>query len=237
MPQPNLLQIEQITKKFGATTACDQISLDVKSGEIYALIGPNGSGKTTLIHTVVGLLEPDSGRVLICQKDISKKPQLVKSFFGFVPDNPVNYPYLTGQEFLGLTAKLKGISNTKSVGDIKKLSEIFPITDILSLPMEGYSRGSLQKVAFLASLLGHPKLLVIDEPIVGLDPQSIKIFGNTLRHFTLTGGAVLLSTHTLSFAKEYASKIGIIANGKLKEEIISPKNKDIDSIFEKSTRH
>ncbi len=237
MPQPNLLQIEHITKKFGATTACDQVSLEVKAGEIYALIGPNGSGKTTLIHTIVGLLSPDSGNIKICQKDISQKPQLAKSFLGFVPDNPANYPYLTGTEFLKLTAKLKGVDKNKIQGEINKVSNIFPISEILEIPMEGYSRGNLQKVAFLASLLGHPKLLVIDEPIVGLDPQSIKIFGHTLRHFALSGGAVLLSTHTLSFAKEYSNKIGIIFNGKLKEEIVSPRNKDVDSIFEKSTRN
>lgn len=235
MDRPNLLSIKNVSKSFGDLKAVKSVSLDVPAGKIYALIGPNGSGKTTLINNIVGLLRPDTGTVSIAGVDINQKPVTAKSLMGFVPDNPANYPYLTGLEFLYLSGRLKHLSQPVTAKRLNELKEIFPIDDVLNSPMSGYSRGSLQKTAFLAALLGEPKLLVIDEPVVGLDPSSIKIFGQKLLDFRRSGGAVFLSTHTLSFAHKYADKVGIMYQGKLIFEVDDPQKVDLEKYYEKKT--
>ena len=215
MAESIFLQISGVSKKFGHNQVLRSIDLSVRSGEIYALIGPNGSGKTTLINNIVGLLKPDNGKVLICGVDIDKEPEKAKAMFGFIPDNPTNYLNLTGIEFIRMTARLRMIPKNQADKKISELIRIFPIHDILQNRMETYSRGNMQKTAYLAALIGDPKLLIIDEPIVGLDPVSIKIFGDTLRHFVKKGNTVFLSTHTLPFAEKYADRIGIIHQGSL----------------------
>lgn len=224
MDQSELLRIKDLTKKFGKVTVIKSVSLSVKKGEVYALIGPNGSGKTTLINNVVGLLKPDHGSIMICGVDLISKPQLAKALFAYIPDNPQNYLYLTGLEFLRLTAGLRGMDKNATAKRVSELSDLFPIKDILEERLENYSRGNLQKTAFLASLLSDPKILIIDEPIVGLDPVSIQIFGNKLKKFASLGNAVLFSTHSLSFAEKYADKVGLLDQGKLIYETSSFKN-------------
>ncbi len=233
MDQPYLLDIENVTKTFGSLKALDAVTLKVKKGEIFALIGPNGSGKTTLINTIVGLLKADSGKVKIAGVDIDQKPIVAKALLGYVPDNPANYPFLTGIEFLYLTGRLKHLSQSDIKKQVADLEKLFPIEDVLPTPMSGYSRGSLQKIAFLASLLGEPKLLLIDEPVVGLDPLSIKIFGKKLKQFTASGGSVFLSTHTLNFAHKYADTVGIMYLGKMVKEIKDPQKIDLEKTYEK----
>lgn len=233
MDQSVLLQIDEVTKKFGHVSAVKSVSLSVKKKEIYALIGPNGSGKTTLINCIVGLLKPDHGKIEVCNVDISKKPQTAKALMGFVPDNPQNYLYLTGLEFLRLTGRLRNLSQSETENRITELSSLFPIKEILKDRMESYSRGSLQKTAFIAALIAEPKVLIIDEPIVGLDPVSAQIFGKKLKEVASKGNAVFLSTHSLDFAGKYADKIGILDLGKLVYETSSIG--DLESLYLKHT--
>lgn len=218
MSELAILQITDLTKKFGHTTAVKSVTISVKPGEIYSLIGPNGSGKTTLINNIVGLLNPDHGSVKINGANINSEPIEAKSLFGYVPDSPTNYTYLTGIEFLRMTARLRLIPVSVANHKISELISLFPIHDILQNRMETYSRGNLQKLAFLAALLSEPVLLVIDEPIVGLDPVSIKIFGDTLKTYAKHGNAVFFSTHTLPFAEKYATRVGILHKGELVHE-------------------
>lgn len=233
----DILSVESVTKQFNGLLAVDSVSLNVPSGSIYALIGPNGSGKTTLANCIVGLLKPDAGRVLIGGIDIQKQSVKAKHLFAYVSDNPAIYPYLTGVEFMKLSAKLHGLNSKDTDRRIEELKDLFPISDILSTTTDSYSRGNIEKTAFLSALLARPSLLVIDEPIVGLDPASIKIFGETLKKFVKDGGSVLLSTHTLAFAKKYAHKVGIMQKGKLVKEIpINPKT-DLEDLYEQTTSH
>lgn len=232
---PETLQIRSVTKKFGDLIAVNDFSLSVDRGTIYALIGPNGSGKTTLLNCIVGLLRPDTGKILIKGVDIQEKPVVAKHLFSFISDNPAIYPYLTGLEFVRLTAKLHGLTETETEDRLAQLKTLFPIGEILSSRTESYSRGNLEKTAFISALISKPSLLVIDEPIVGLDPASIRIFGETLRQFVKDGGSVILSTHTLGFAHKYADTVGIIHGGKLlKEFTVTPKT-DIEEIYQKTT--
>ncbi len=231
----NTLEIKAVTKKFGDIIAVNDVSLNVKAGTVMALIGPNGSGKTTLLNCVVGLLRPETGRVLIKGLDIQEKPVVAKRLFSYISDNPAIYPYLSGLEFMRLTAKLHGLTEDQTEKKITELKSLFPIEEVLAARTESYSRGNLEKTAFLSALISDPTLLIIDEPIVGLDPASIRLFGNTLRRFVKAGGAVLLSTHTLEFAREYADTIGIIHGGKILKELSVTAKINIEYIYQRFT--
>jgi ABC-2 type transport system ATP-binding protein len=229
-----VIETDKLCKNFGPVKAVQDVNLKVKKGEIFALIGPNGAGKTTLIKMLTGLLKPDQGRVLICGFDIDREPVEVKACFGYVPDNPVVYDYLTGYEFLKLTGNLRGLGFAQISKRIGELVKIFPIGEILNYRMGSYSRGNRQKTAFLASLISEPQLLIIDEPIAGLDPTSITIFGETLKKFTKGGGAVFLATHILSFGQDYADRVGVMNKGKIiKEE--SKTGKSLEELYIEAT--
>lgn len=223
-----------ISKTFNDKKAVSDVDLKISSGEIYALIGPNGAGKTTLIKMLVGLLNPTNGKILIYDKDIVSQPTEAKKLFGYVSDNPIVYDFLTGYEFLTLTGSLRGLSSGETKKRINELSGLFPIQEIINQKMGSYSRGNRQKVAFLAAILAKPKLLIIDEPIAGLDPTSITILGQTLKKFANDGGAVLLATHILSFGQFYANKVGVMYQGKIhKEETTS--GKPLEEIYMEAT--
>lgn len=231
----NILQIESVTKKFGELIAVNNVSLTIKSGTVFALIGPNGSGKTTLLNCIVGLLSPDAGEILISGVDIQKKPVVAKHLFSYISDNPSIYPYLSGLEFIRLTARLHQLGDSAMENKISELKKIFPIEEILESRTESYSRGNMEKTAFLAALISSPKLLIVDEPIVGLDTASIEILGDTLRKYVKNGGTVFMSTHTLSFVKRFADMAAIIHEGKLIKEIpIKPKT-DLEKIYHLET--
>lgn len=229
------LQIKSVTKKFGNLIAVNDVSLNLKAGTVMALIGPNGSGKTTLLNCIVGLLRPDTGKIMIKDVDIQEKPVIAKHLFSYISDSPAIYPYLTGLEFIRLTAKLRGLKEEVAEKKLNELKSLFPIENILSVRTESYSRGNLEKTAFLSALIGNPILLIIDEPIVGLDPASVRIFGETLRLFAEKGGSILLSTHTLGFARKYADVVGIIHDGKLLKEFPVTTKTDIEGIYQKTT--
>jgi len=211
-----MLQTNQLTKKFGGETAVEDISLSVKPGSAYALIGPNGSGKTTLTKLIAGLLHPTSGTATINDVDITKDPKKAKQAFGYIPDNPVIWDNMTGLEFLHFTGSLYGLDQKTRTKRIKNLLPIFSVAGIENTAFEHYSRGNRQKFTILASLIHKPDLLLIDEPIVGLDPDSVDILESLLKNFTDDGGCIFMTTHTLPVADRVADNIGVLANGQLK---------------------
>lgn len=210
-----MLKIINLTKKFNTTVAVNNLNLEVKKGEIYAFIGPNGAGKTTTIKLIMGLLKLTSGQIIINGYSVLNQPEKAKSVIGFIPDDPFVYENLTGREFLHFTGRLWEIPKTKIYKTISELTPIFPLADILDQQFDSYSRGNKQKLTILAALLHEPKLLVIDEPIVGLDPESIQIASELFSSFVKRGGTIFVCTHTLTFVEKIASIIGIIDKGKL----------------------
>lgn len=209
------IHLSGVTKRFDQKLVVHSATLTIPSGRITTLIGPNGTGKTTLIKMIVGLLTPTSGVVTIFGQDIQQDPIASKKLFGYISDDPSAYEYLSGFEFLSLTGKLRGMPEKRIQQRIREVKSLFPLKEILEQPMAYYSRGSRQKVALLAALLDEPKLLLIDEPIVGLDPQSIDIFGEILRQFSESDGTVFFVTHTLSFANQYANDVYVMNHGKI----------------------
>jgi ABC-2 type transport system ATP-binding protein len=226
------IKTENLSKKFDQLVAVSRVNLNIQPGEIYALIGPNGAGKTTLIKIIVGLLSADTGCASIFGHDINKESEEAKKFFGYISDNPTAYDYLTGREFLVLTGSLRMMEKQKIIKCINELVHLFPISDVIDQPMSEYSRGNKQKVAFLAALLAEPKLIIIDEPIVGLDPDSIKIFGKTLKNFAKKGGTVFFATHILSFAQLYADRVGIMAKGRIQLEKNIGKEEKLEKLYQ-----
>jgi len=213
-----MLAIKNLTKKFGGLVAVDNVSLEIKPGEIYALIGPNGSGKTTIIKIVSGLLRPDGGEVKIGKYNTVKNPIEAKSLLGYIPDEPAVWGKMTGEEFLHFSGALWGMSEKARAKKIAEWLSAFHLADMEKGSFESYSRGSKQKFSIMAAMLHQPKLLLIDEPIVGLDPKSAEIAKKKFSEFAKSGGAIFLVTHTLSFAESVASKIGLLHKGKLKAE-------------------
>jgi ABC-2 type transport system ATP-binding protein len=211
-----MLDTKQLTKQFGDETAVDDISLSVDSGSVYALIGPNGSGKTTLTKLIAGLLHPTSGTATINNIDITQNPEKAKQFFGYIPDNPVIWDSMTGLEFLHFTGALYGLDQKTRERRIENLLPIFSLNGIENTAFEHYSRGNRQKFTILASLIHKPDLLLIDEPIVGLDPDSVSILESLLKDFTDDGGSIFMTTHTLPVADRVADHIGVLADGQLK---------------------
>lgn len=226
------IKIENLSKKFGSFEAVSDVTLYIPKGEIFALIGPNGAGKTTLIKMLVGLLKPDQGNFKIFGKDIGEEPETVKKTFGYISDNPIVYEYLSGLEFLYLTGTLRGIEKSVLDKKIKELKKIFPLGEVIYQPMAEYSRGNRQKLAFLAAILDDPQLLIIDEPVVGLDPSSIKILGTKLQQFVKKGETVFFVTHILSFAQDYATRVALMDKGKIIKEEKVTKNISLESIYQ-----
>lgn len=213
-----MLEINDLTKKFTQNVALKDITININKGEIYSLIGPNGSGKTTLIKIVAGLLRSTAGTVQIDGHDIQSDPEYTKKVTGYIPDEPTIWPKMTGEEFLDLTGALYDIPPSVRKKRKAKLLKHYELPGIEKMYFEQYSRGNRQKFSILAALLVEPKLLLIDEPIVGLDPQSVRTTAEILKDFTGRGGSVLIATHTLPFVEEISDRIGLLAHGELVSE-------------------
>lgn len=210
-----MLHIQGFSKVFDKKTAVDDVSFEIKEGEIFSLIGPNSSGKTTIVHSVVGLLYPDKGSITVLKKDVTQFPAETKAVIGYIPDEPSVWGGMTGEEFLHFTGALYGMTPAARAERIEELLPIFSLGAIKDEYFENYSRGNKQKFSIIAALLHEPKLLLVDEPIVGLDPESANIAKREFVKFASRGGAVLLVTHTLPVAEEIATRIGIMREGKL----------------------
>ncbi len=233
----NRLVIKNLTKRFNNVWAVKDLNLTLQPGEIFVLLGPNGAGKTTTLKLIAGLLHPDGGEIFIQGIDVQREPIEAKSRIGYIPDEPFIYQKLTGREFINFIA---GIHNVKREDHEKKMEELFQkleIGDWVDEFSESYSHGMKQKVVMCQLFLHDPDLILIDEPLVGLDPKSGKTVRETFLELKKQGKTLFICTHTLSFAREIASRIGIINRGELKfmgnlEELahLSGK-KDIEEIY------
>jgi ABC-2 type transport system ATP-binding protein len=213
-----MLAIEKLTKRFGTKTAVSELSLEVRPGELYAFLGPNGAGKTTTLKCVAGLLWPSAGHVLVAGHDVHAVPVAAKRLLSYVPDQPYLYEKLSGREFLLFVGRLYGLERHRCVEGVDALLSLFGAEDWADELAENYSHGMRQKIVLSAALLHEPKLLVVDEPMVGLDPASSRLVLGVLRQRVEAGCAILMSTHTLSVAEEMADRVGIIHRGRLVAE-------------------
>jgi ABC-2 type transport system ATP-binding protein len=209
------LILTNLTKDFARNKAVSDVSLKLMPGEVFALVGPNGSGKTTLIKMIVGLMNPSSGTINIFGFKQTEQSEEAAKLLGYLPDDPSAYNELTGREFLWLVARLKNLDTKTAEARIAELLELFPLGGQPDELFANYSRGTKQKFAFLACLMSWPKLVIIDEPIVGLDPDSIDIFKRVILDLAKNGTTVLFATHILEFAVKVADRVGFMVGGKL----------------------
>jgi len=239
-----MLNLINITKKFGTFTAVNNVNLSVKAGEFFGFLGQNGAGKTTTIKMITGLYTPTEGQILINNIDIYKDPIKAKSLIGYVPDQPFLYEKLTGREFLYFSGGLYSIDKKSLTFKIEKIIDTLQIGTWVDKRTEEYSQGMKQRITIASALLHDPKLLVIDEPMIGLDPQSAVVVKNVLKEFANNGSAIFMSTHSLNVAEEICTRIGIIKDGKMifedkkgvVETIKGSDHQNLESVFLHLTR-
>lgn len=210
-----MIELDHLTKKFGELVAVNDLSLKVEPGQFFALLGPNAAGKTTLIRMIAGLLKPTAGTARVAGFDIQANPLAARRRLAYVPDFPFLYDKLTPMEFLRFTGQIFRMDEHRIQRFGQELAARFHLEPFINKPIEGLSHGTRQRVAIVSALLHEPDVFVIDEPMVGLDPQHARIVKDVLKERTTQGAAVLLSTHQLSVAEEMADRIGIMHRGKL----------------------
>lgn len=210
-----MLSIKNLTKKYGSKVAVDNLSLEIKDGEIYGFIGHNGAGKTTTLKSVVGILGFDAGEIEIDGISIKADPLACKKKIAYIPDNPDLYDYMSGIKYLNFIADIFGVSAADRTERIRKYADIFELTDDLAQPINEYSHGMKQKLAIISAWLHQPKLVIMDEPFVGLDPVASHKLKLMMRELCDNGGAIFFSTHVLEVAEKLCDKVAIIKDGKL----------------------
>ena len=210
-----MLQINSLTKRYGQKTAVDALSLHIQPGEIYGFIGHNGAGKTTTIKCVTGILQFDEGEIFINGQSVRQSPLECKRDIAYIPDNPDLYDYMTGVRYLQFIADIFGVSAADRQARIDRYAELFELTDDLAQPIAAYSHGMKQKLAIIAAWLHNPKLIIMDEPFVGLDPKSSHQLRLLMRELCDRGGAIFFSTHVLEVVEKLCDKVAIIKGGKL----------------------
>ncbi len=209
------IDLHEVTKRFGDFTAVDRLSLTIPQGELFAFLGPNGAGKTTTIKMLVGLLLPDGGSVRVCGHAMGRDGQLAKAQLAYVPDQPFLYEKLTGREFLDFVGQMYGLSREVQEQRTKELVDLLEMGSFLHQLTESYSHGMKQRTVLAAALLHDPTVMVTDEPMVGLDPRTVRTVKDILRNMVREGKTVFMSTHTLEVAEAVADRIGIIHHGRL----------------------
>ncbi|MCF7809953.1 ABC transporter ATP-binding protein [bacterium] len=212
--QPSII-FSGVKKQYGSVNALDNLDLELFPGELFAFLGPNGAGKTTAMKIAAGLVKPSSGSVLICGYDIQKQPLEAKKNSGYVPDSPYIYESLTGREFLHFCAGLYKLEHSFTLERVKKLQSDFGIGAWIDKRIGEYSHGMKQRVVMASAFVHNPKIALIDEPMVGLDPAAAKLVKKAMIEFCKSGGTLFFSTHTLTVAEEICDKVGIIHKGKL----------------------
>ncbi len=210
-----MIRLENLTKRFGDMVAVDHLNLDIPAGELFVFVGPNGAGKTTTIKMIAGLLRPTEGRVILCGHDVQKDYIEARSLLSYVPDQPFLYDKLTGREFLRFVGAMYGMDRSAIERKIGSLSELFETDGFLDELAQTYSHGMKQRVVVSAAMLHEPRVLVIDEPMVGLDPKGARTLKAVLGDLTGDGVIVFMSTHTLAVAEEIADRVGIIREGSI----------------------
>jgi len=210
-----MIELRNVTKKFGNLTAVDNISMTVPPGEFFGFLGPNGAGKTTTIKMMAGLFAPTSGQILINGFDVVQNPIEAKLWTSYVPDQPFLYDKLTGREFLYFIGGLYKMKKKEVARKIEEVIEHFEIGEWVDKRTEDYSQGMRQRVTIAAAFVHEPKVLIIDEPMVGLDPRSAKIVRETLHKMSANGVSIFMSTHSLPMAEELCDRVGFIKDGRL----------------------
>ncbi len=210
-----MLKIEHLTKTYGEKRAVDDLSLTIAPGEIYGFIGHNGAGKTTTLKACVGLIDFDEGEITIDRHSVKTEPLACKSALAYIPDNPDVYDFLTGIRYLNFIADIFGVDSATRAERIRKYADLFEITKDLATPISAYSHGMKQKLVIIAAWLHAPKLILMDEPFVGLDPKAAHTLKEMMHEHCEAGGAIFFSTHVLDVAEKLCDKVAIIKGGKL----------------------
>jgi ABC-2 type transport system ATP-binding protein len=210
-----MIEFDDVIRSYAHKVAVDHLTLTVPSGELFALLGPNGAGKTTTIKMLAGLLRPMAGSVRVCGHNVVSDARAAAHSIGYVPEEPFLYEKLSGREFLEFVAEMRGLRRPVLDDRIRRECQYFDLSDFVDDLIETYSHGMRQRVVFASALLHDPPVLVIDEPMVGLDPRSVRAVKDRLRDLAAAGTTVFMSTHTLDIAEEIASRIGIMDHGRL----------------------
>lgn len=210
-----MLKINSLTKTYGEQKAVDNLTLHINPGEIYGFIGHNGAGKTTTIKACCGILKPDSGEIYVDGISIKDNPIRCKANMAYIPDNPDLYEFMTGIQYLNFIADIYGVSAQDRKDRIRKYGNIFELTDDFAQPISTYSHGMKQKLVIISALIHQPKLVIMDEPFVGLDPKASHLLKEIMREICDNGGAIFFSTHVLEVAEKLCDKVAIIKAGKL----------------------
>ena len=210
-----MLRIEHLTKCFGEKKAVDDLSLHIRPGEIYGFIGHNGAGKTTTLRSVSGIQSFDQGRILICGSSIQDDPLGCKRQIAYIPDNPDLYDFMSGIKYLNFIADVFGVSAAERSARIRELSERLELAEDLAQPISAYSHGMKQKLALIAAWIHQPRLILMDEPFVGLDPKASHLLKQMMREHCDRGGAIFFSTHVLEVAEKLCDRVAIIQRGRL----------------------
>ena len=210
-----MLTIQHLTKQYGEKKAVDDLSLHIAPGEIYGFIGHNGAGKTTTLKSVVGILQFDEGEITIDGHSVKAEPLACKRELAYIPDNPDLYDFMTGIKYLNFVADIFGVGAAERQARIRRYADAFELTDDLAQPIAAYSHGMKQKLAIIAAWLHQPRLIIMDEPFVGLDPKASHLLKGMMREVCDNGGAIFFSTHVLEVAEKLCDKVAIIKGGKL----------------------
>jgi ABC-2 type transport system ATP-binding protein len=210
-----MIELINLTKRYGRILAVDHLSLTVKKGELFGFIGPNGAGKTTTLRMMAGILGATEGTIAIAGIDVAKEPEKAKGIIGFIPDRPFLYEKLTGIEFLGFIAALYGFAVEEFPARAEELLQKFSLYDWGDHLIESYSHGMKQRLIIAAALLHDPEIIIVDEPMVGLDPAGIRMVKNIFRKLADNGATIFMSTHTLEIAEDLCDRIGIIHEGRM----------------------
>jgi ABC-2 type transport system ATP-binding protein len=210
-----MIQLQELSKHYGEHVAVDRLSLEVKPGELFGFLGPNGAGKTTTIKMMAGLLRPTAGRILLAGHDLHREPEKAKAILGFIPDRPFLYEKLSASEFLRFVAGIYGMNGGNVERRLDELLELVELREFRANLIESFSHGMKQRLVMAASFLHDPKVLVVDEPMVGLDPKGARLIKDMFRERCRKGNTIFVSTHTLEVAEAMCDRIAIISKGQL----------------------
>jgi ABC-2 type transport system ATP-binding protein len=210
-----MILVQDLVKRYGSFTAVDGVSLEVPKGEIHGFLGPNGAGKTTTIRMIAGLLKPTQGRIVIDGHDLAREPEAAKSALGFIPDRPFLYEKLTAGEFLRFHGGLYGLEAEAVQGRLLEMLDLFELRPWEGELIESFSHGMKQRLVLCAAFLHRPRAILVDEPMVGLDPRGARLIKDVFRAMSRKGVAILMSTHTLEVAQEMCDRISIIQGGRI----------------------
>ena len=238
-----MISVENVVKRYGTFTAVDGVSLEVPPGQIHGFLGPNGAGKTTTLRMIAGLLQPTGGRVSVAGHDLATEPESAKGAMGFIPDRPFIYEKLTASEFLVFHGGLYGLIDGRVQERAAEMLKLFELTDWADELVESFWHGMKQRLVMCAAFLHRPRAVVVDEPMVGLDPRGARLIKQIFRHMSERGVAILMSTHTLEVAEEMCHRISIILEGRIiahgdvseLQALAGGENEQLTSVFLKLT--